>query len=95
MMKIIKEGIVFSNDIKRILEGKNSLNYNYSTKGFILPSDEIYSILRQNFKNTTESIFSKVTIITEEEMTEGLTLSLNDVIGVFPHCLFRSYLFIS
>ena len=29
-MRKIKEGIVFSNDIERILKGNNALNFNYN-----------------------------------------------------------------
>jgi len=89
-MKKINEGIVFSNDIKTILSGSNALDFSYQDVGFVLPSENTISYIRKNFLQETMSIFnSKVTIITEEQMQEGLINSLKDVYMVYPHCFSR------
>ena len=85
MMKEIKEGIVYSNDIKLILNGYNNLDYNYD--GIIIPSN--IELLRKDFLNTTKKIFSKVTIISEEEMISSILDSTRDVLGIYPHCIIR------
>ena len=79
-MKTISKGIVFSNDIKKILEGANALNYRYD----YIPSNKVIEEVRQNFKEQVESIFDTVTIISEDEMNE-----INRMIeGRYPHRLF-------
>lgn len=89
-MKTINEGIVFSNDIKTILDGNNALNFNYLENGLILPSQNTISYLREFFLKETKNIFNNsVTIITEEQMLEGLNSSLRDVYMVYPHCFSR------
>lgn len=81
-MKKINEGIVFSDDIKRILNGINAFDYKYK----FVPNDNVIESLRSDFKNDVNKIFnSKVTIITEEEMME-----VNNFIGgEYPHCYTR------
>ena len=78
-MKKIEKGIVFSNDIARILNGKNAFNYIYQA----IPSDCIIESVRKSFKDDVNKIFkNEVTIITEEEM-----LNINNLIdGEYPHC---------
>lgn len=89
-MKTINEGIVFSNDIKTILDGNNALDFNYQGNGLILPSQNTISYIRESFFKETKNIFNnRVTIITEEQMLEGLNSSLSDVYMVYPHCLSR------
>ena len=83
-MKEINESIVYSNDIKLILSGYNNLDYNYN--GIILPSTEE---LRKDFKRTTEGIFPKVTIISEEDMISSMSIVIKDVLGIYPHCFTR------
>ena len=83
-MKEIKDGIVYSNDIELILNGYNNLDYNYN--GIILPSTEE---LRKDFKRTTEKIFPKVTIISEEDMISSMSTVIKDVLGIYPHCISR------
>ncbi len=66
-MKTIKKGIVFSNDIKRILSGINALDYQYE----VIPNDKIIESVREHFKEQTNKIFNnEVTIISEEEMLQ-------------------------
>lgn len=80
-MKEIKRGIVISNDIERILSGINAFDYKYD----FIPSSEIISDVRENFERDINSIFSDVTIISEEEMLE-----VNKFIGgEYPHCYSR------
>ena len=53
----------------------------------ILPSN--IEDLRKDFKKTTEGIFSKVTIISEEDMISSISESIRDVLGIYPHCFTR------
>lgn len=78
-MKDIKKGIVFSDDIKRILSGVNAFDYKYEC----VPSDGVISDIRNNFKEDVNKIFNnEVTIITEDEM-----FGVNSFIGgEYPHC---------
>lgn len=89
MMKTIKEGIVFSDDIKRILKGYNALNFNYENNGLIIPNKELIKDLRLDFKNDVNKIFNnKTVILTEEEMLESINNSIKDI-RRYPHCIFR------
>ncbi len=88
-MKSIKNSIVFSNDIQRIMKGNNALQFDYQAF-CILPSDNFFKSLRESFRKDTFKIFDgKVTIIEEEEMEEAMDSSIRDVLGRFPHCIFR------
>lgn len=88
-MKKINEGIVFSNDIFRILEGKNALDFNYEKQGMEIPTKDKIEYLRQDFAKDVKRIFkNKVEIISEEEMDGFLEESLNDVKG-YPHRVTR------
>lgn len=81
-MRKIKKGIVFSDDIKRILSGVNVFDYQYKS----IPSGSVIDIVRYDFRNDVNKIFNdEVTIISEEEM-----LGVNEFIGgEYPHCYFR------
>ena len=80
-MKKIKNGIVFSEDIKRILKGINAYDFQYK----YIPSDSVITDMSDDFKKTVGNIFSNFTIISEEEMLE-----VNRLIGgEYPHCYFR------
>ena len=81
-MKKINDGIVFSDDIKRILKGINAFDYKYE----YIPDDNVIDLLRENFKKEVNKIFKgRVTIIKEEEM-----LKVNNLIGgEYPHCYSR------
>lgn len=81
-MRKIKKGIVFSDDIKRILSGVNAFDYQYKS----IPSGSVIDIVRYDFRNDVNKIFNdEVTIISEEEM-----LGVNEFIGgEYPHCYFR------
>ena len=81
-VEIIKEGIVFSDDIKRILNGINALDYKYD----FIPNNYVINSLRVDFKSNVNKIFKdNVTIISEEEM-----MKVNNLIGgEYPHCYFR------
>lgn len=85
----IEEGIVFSNDIKRIMEGNNPLDFSYNKRNIIIPSKTTYEEIRKNFKNETQKIFPNITIISEEEMIEGLNDILTKYINRYPHCIIR------
>lgn len=81
-MKEIKKGIVFSDDIKRILNGINAFDYQYEA----IPSDSVIDTVRRDFMKEVSKIFNKeVTILKEEEMME-----VNKLIGGdAPHCFTR------
>lgn len=88
-MKIIKEGIVFSNDIQRILEGYNAINFSYNKQGIIIPNKNYIESLRKDFTTTVNNIFTTTTIITESEMLESIYSSISPFSGVYPHCISR------
>ncbi len=89
-MKKIEEGIVFSNDIERIMKGNNALNYSYEKQGMVLPNKDFYEMLRKDFYNKTSAIFNGcIDIISEEDMLNGLLTCINDVYERYPHCLLR------
>ena len=76
-MEKISKGIVFSNDIKRILHGVNAFDYKYAC----IPDDSIIDDVRTEFKKDTKKIFdNEVTIISEDEM-----MNVNNLIdGSYP-----------
>lgn len=89
-MKIIKEGIVFSNDIQRILQGYNAINYSYSKNGILIPNTNFIEDLRKDFTITANKIFAnKTTTIKEEEMMASIYNSITPFLGKYPHCIFR------
>ncbi len=88
-MKTLKEGIVFSNDIERILNGYNAINFSYSQNGIIVPNNNFIESLRQDFESTVTKIFPSTTIVSEEEMLNGIYTSLQDVYKRYPHCHVR------
>lgn len=78
-MKKVKDGIVFSNDIYRIMQGKNALDFDYAKNGLIIPTEEQIRKLRSDFKRDVNRIFDgKVTIFSETEMDDFLYDSLED-----------------
>lgn len=81
-MKIIKEGIVFSEDINIILNGKNAFDFKYDK----VPSNSVIEEVRRSFKEQVNGVFNgKATIISEDEMN-----GVNSLIGgEYPHCIFR------
>ena len=88
-MKKIKKGIVFSNDIERILNGYNAINYSYNKQGIIIPEKNFIENLREDFSTTVKKIFTNTTIISEEEMLTSIYKSISPFIGKYPHCLSR------
>ena len=79
-MEKISKGIVFSEDIKRILNGVNAFKFKYDFK----PSDSVISEVRDNFRRDVNNIFDEVVIISEEDM-----MRVNNLIGGgYPHCNF-------
>ena len=79
IMKKINKGIVFSNDIKRIIGGINAFDYKYDA----IPRDQVFDTLRDDFELETNKKFNGgAVIISEEEM-----LQVNKLIrGDYPHC---------
>ena len=53
-MRKIKKGIVFSDDIKRILSGVNAFDYQYKS----IPSGSVIDIVRSDFRNDVNKIFN-------------------------------------
>jgi hypothetical protein len=88
-MKIIKKGIVFSNDIERILNGYNAINFSYNQNGIVVPNKTLIENLRQDFNTTVNKIFTKTTTITEEEMLTSIYKSISPFLGRYPHCIPR------
>ena len=62
-MKKIEEGIVFSDDIKKILNGENAYDFKYE----YAPNDKIIEDIREDFAKDIKKIFKKFTIVTEQE----------------------------
>ena len=81
-MEKINKGIVFSDDIKRILNGINAFDYKYDA----IPSDSVIDTVRNDFKLDVNKIFNnEVTIVSEDEM-----VNVNKFInGWYPHCYVR------
>ena len=93
-MKKVESGIVFSNDIERILKGNNALNYSYEKNGLILPEKGLIKKLRDDFKKDTNLIFNGQSIIIEEdEMMSSMQESISDVYGRVPHRIIRSNIY--
>ena len=88
-MKIIKKGIVFSNDIERILNGYNAINFSYNQNGIVVPNKTLIENLRQDFNTTVNKIFTKTTTITEEEMLTSIYKCISPFLGRYPHCIPR------
>ena len=80
-MEKVNSGIVFSNDIYRILQGQNALDFDYTKNGLMLPTKKQISVLREDFKKD-------VTIFSEEKMEDFLYSSIDDCIS-YPHCFSR------
>lgn len=81
-MEIIKDKIVFSNDIERIFSGINAFDFKYDYK----PSRRVIENVRLDFYDEVNKIFNgKVAIIKEDEM-----LLVNNLItGDYPHRYIR------
>lgn len=84
-MKAINDCIVFSNDIKRILDGYNATNFDYRKVGMNPPSKEFLQQLRQDFEKDVNRIFNNQTLIlSEENMLEGIEIAIADVFWRYP-----------
>ena len=89
-MRKIENGIVFSNDVERILKGKNALGFSYQDNGLTIPSNNFLETLRSGFKFDVNKIFgSYVTIIGEEDMLNSIYNVVSDVLRRVPHCFTR------
>lgn len=76
-MEKISKGIVFSEDIKRILNGVNAFKFKYDFK----PRESVIREVRDDFRREVSNIFDKVVIISEEDM-----MRVNVLIGGgYPH----------
>ena len=92
-MKKINDCIVFSDDIERILQGYNALDFNYCKNGIIIPNKDFIKELRRNFKKDVNKIFdNKTLIINEAEMMESLIDSISDIYRRYPHSFIRQNL---
>ena len=68
-MDKINKGVVFSNDIKLILKGKNSLKYSFNKNGIIIPDDSFIDNLREEFKKIVKKAYgTDITIVSENDM---------------------------
>lgn len=75
-MDRINDGIIFSNDIYYILNGKNSLGFSYVDNNIIIPKKEEIDLLRKDFLEKTSRYFEKVSIVEEKDMVKYLNFSL-------------------
>ena len=88
-MEKVNSRIVFSNDIYRILQGQNALDFDYTKNGLMLPTKKQISVLREDFKKDVNRFFENdVTIFSEEKMEDFLYSSIDDCIS-YPHCFSR------
>jgi len=88
-MEKVNKGIIFSNDIYRILKGQNALDFSYEQNGLVIPSEKQIEKLKEDFKKDTNRIFdNEVTIFSEEEVERVLYSSLEDCYG-YPHRVIR------
>lgn len=84
-MITIKNKIVFSNDIKKILNGNNALNFKYFKNGIPENLTDTIDNLRINFSKETKKIFNnKAEIITEEKMQDSLLTNITQYINKIP-----------
>lgn len=89
-MKKVEKGIVFSNDIMRILEGNNAMKFSYLENGLIIPNRNFIELLRNDFNNYVQKIFkNNATVIGEEDMLNSILTAIFDVYRKYPHCLVR------
>ena len=65
-MEEIKKGVVFSNDINLILNGRNSLNFKYNENGIIVPTDSFIRDLRDDFKKISKRTYGDDVVIVDE-----------------------------
>ncbi len=73
-MRLLKNKMIFSEDIKMIFNGINAFDFKYS----YVPSDSVFDSVRKDFKKDTCRIFNNdVAIIKEEEMLEVNSLLSN------------------
>lgn len=83
-MKEISDGIVFSNDINRILNGYNALDFNYNDIGLIVPDNDYIEELRKDFLKTTKNIFDEVIIVEEDDLLEIASILEDKYTGILP-----------
>lgn len=84
-MKIIENKIVFSNDIKKILNGNNPLNYKYFNGKLPNSLSNLIDTLRTDFASNVNEIFNgQYEIITEEEMESSITSSTQQLLNKLP-----------
>ncbi len=84
-MKKIDDGVVFSNDIIRILNGYNALDFNYLNNGMIVPDNDFISEIRKDFYLDAKRVFNgKVTIINEDDMLNETYDVIKDIINKYP-----------
>lgn len=78
-LKRIDNGIVFSYDINRIMEGQNALGFSYNDKGLIVPSANQIQNLRDDFEKDVNRVFEgKVTILSENDMDSFINDSIEN-----------------
>ncbi len=84
-MEKINRGVVFSNDIDLIMQGKNSLKFNYLENGLIVPDKSFINDLRDDFKEEAKKAYeADVTIVSEEEMAYYMNQFVNNYKGLIP-----------
>ena len=84
-MKKLENCIVFSEDIKLIMEGNNALNYRFSDKGIIIPDDNFIRNIRMNFYNIMKDVYdTNVVIVTEKEMKDAMESIVEEYKGKYP-----------
>ncbi len=84
-MNVFKNGVVISNDIDLILQGKNALKFNYQENGLYVPDTNFIETLREDFKKDSIKAYQEeVNFVTEEEMSYYMNKYLDEFKGYFP-----------
>lgn len=84
-METIKKGIVFSNDIYLIMQGKNALKFDYKENGLLVPDKMIINNVRDDFKKDAKDVYNTdVVIVSEEEMSYYMNKFIDMYKGYFP-----------
>lgn len=84
-MEIIKNGVVISNDIDLILQGRNALKFNYQDNGLIIPEKDFINDLRDDFKKSAIKAYEQeVNIVNEEEMEYYMNKFIDIYKGYLP-----------
>ncbi len=84
-MEIFKKGVVISNDINLILQGKNALKFNYQENGLYVPDKNFIEDLRDDFKKECFKAYQNdVNIVSEDAMADCMNKFVDIYKGYLP-----------